>query len=84
MKILILHSKINKKNILIRLEEEQASYSSKSSKIISIIHQISKDYKNENIVILGRYPKQIEKLQKLIDKKIKVIKMSFDGKILLR
>jgi len=72
-----------KKNILIRLEEEQAAYTSKSSKIISIIQQISKDYKNENIVVLGRYPKQIEKLQKLIDKKIKVTKMSFDGKILL-
>ena len=72
-----------KKNILIRVEEEQAAYTSKSSKIISIIQQIGKDYKNENIVVLGRYPKQIENLQKVIDKKIKVTKMSFDGKILL-
>ena len=72
-----------KKNILIRVEEEQAAYTSKSSKIISIIQQIAKDHKNENIVVLGRYPKQIENLQKLIDKKIKVTKMSFDGKILL-
>ena len=72
-----------KKNILIRVEEEQAAYTTKSSKIISIIQQIGKDYKNENIVVLGRYPKQIENLQKVIDKKIKVTKMSFDGKILL-
>ena len=72
-----------KKNILIRVEEEQAAYTSKSSKIISIIQQIGKDYKNENIVVLGRYPKQIENLQKVINKKIKVTKMSFDGKILL-
>ena len=72
-----------KKNILIRVEEEQAAYTSKSSKIISIIQQIAKDHKNENIVVLGRYPKQIENLQKVIDKKIKVTKMSFDGKILL-
>ena len=72
-----------KKNILIRVEEEQAAYTSKSSKIISIIQQIGKDHKNENIVVLGRYPKQIENLQKVIDKKIKVTKMSFDGKILL-
>ena len=72
-----------KKNILIRVEEEQAAYTSKSSKIISIIQQIGKDHKNENIVVLGRYPKQIENLQKVINKKIKVTKMSFDGKILL-
>ena len=72
-----------KKNILIRVEEEQAAYTTKSSKIISIIQQIGKDHKNENIVVLGRYPKQIENLQKVIDKKIKVTKMSFDGKILL-
>ena len=72
-----------KKNILIRVEEEQAAYTTKSSKIISIIQQIAKDHKNENIVVLGRYPKQIDNLQKVIDKKIKVTKMSFDGKILL-
>ena len=72
-----------KKNILIRVEEEQAAYVSKSSKIILIIQQIAKDYKDENIVVLGRYPKQIKNLQKVIDKKIKVTKMSFDGKNLL-
>ena len=73
----------NRKNILIRVEEEEASYTSKSSKIIPIIQKISNDYKNENIVVLGRYTKQIINLQKVIDKNVRIVKMSFDGKYLL-
>ena len=75
--------KNNRKNILIRIEEEEASYTSKSSKIIPIIKKILNDYGNENIVILGRYTKQIKNIQKLIGTKIKIVKMSFDGKHLL-
>ena len=73
----------NKKNILIRVEEEEAAYTSKSSKIIPIIKKIANDYKDENIIVLGRYTQQIINLQKIMGKKIKVIKMSFDGKYLL-
>ena len=73
----------HKKNILIRVEEEQAAYTSKSSKIIPIIKKIVNDHKDENIVVLGRYSKQISNLQKSIGRKAKVIKMSFDGKYLL-
>ncbi len=73
----------NKKNILIRVEEEEASYTSKSSKIIPIIQKIAKDYENENIIVLGRYAEQIKNLQKVIGNKVKIIKMSFDGKHLL-
>ena len=73
----------NKKNILIRVEEEQAAYTSKSSKIIPIIQKIANDYNDENIIVLGRYTQQIINLQKIMGKKIKVIKMSFDGKYLL-
>ena len=73
----------NKKNILIRVEEEEASYTSKSSKLIPIIQKIANDYKNENIIVLGRYTKQIVNLQKTIGNKVKIIKMSFDGKYLL-
>ena len=73
----------NKKNILIRVEEEEAAYTSKSSKIIPIIQKITKDYKNENVVVLGRYTKQINNLQKIIGNKVKIVKMSFDGKFLL-
>jgi len=72
-----------RKNILIRVEEEEASYTSKSSKIIPIIKQIVKEYSKENIVILCRYTKQIKNLQKRFGKKAKIIKMSFDGKHLL-
>jgi len=75
--------KNNRKNILIRIEEEEASYTSKSSKIIPIIKKILNEYEDENIVILGRYTEQIKNLQKLIGKKIKIVKMSFDGKHLL-
>ena len=73
----------NKKNILIRIEEEEASYTSKSNKIIPIIQKIVNDFKGENIVVLGRYTKQIVNLQKVIDSKVKIVKMSFDGKYLL-
>ena len=74
----------NKKNILIRIEEEEASYTSKSNKIISIIKKIAIDFENENIVVLGRYTKQIENLKKILDKRIKIVKMSYDGKHLLK
>ncbi len=68
---------------MIRIEEEQASYTSKSDKIIPIIKKIASDFENKNIVVLGRYTKQIENLQKILDKKIKIVKMSYDGKHLL-
>ena len=73
----------NRKNILIRIEEEEASYASKSSKIIPIIKQVVKDHSAENIVILGRYTKQIQNIQKIIDNKAKIVKMTYDGKHLL-
>jgi len=75
--------KKNRKNILIRIEEEEAAYASKSSKIIPIIKQIVKEHSEENIVILCRYTKQIQNLQKRFGKKAKIVKMSFDGKHLL-
>ena len=74
----------NKKNILIRVEEEEASYTSKSSKIIPIIKKIEREYENDNIVVLGRYTKQIKNLQKIIGKKVKIVKMTYDGKHLLK
>jgi predicted glycosyltransferase len=75
--------KRDRKNILIRAEEEEAAYTSKSNKIIPIINKIVEKYGEENIVVLGRYNDQIRNLQKIFDKKIIVRKMSFDGKILL-
>ena len=75
--------KNNKKNILIRVEEEQAAYTTKSRKIIPIINEIVKEFDGENIVILGRYAEQIRNLKKLFGKKANIMKMSFDGKQLL-
>ena len=72
-----------RKNILVRVEEEEASYVSKSTKIIPIIKKITNDFKEENIVILGRYTNQIKNLQKIVGKNATVVKMSFDGKHLL-
>ena len=74
----------HKKNILIRIEEEEAAYTKKSNKIIPIIENIISQFSDENIVILGRYPKQIQKFQKKVGKKAKVVKMSFDGIHLLK
>ena len=75
--------KNNKKNILIRIEEEQASYTSKSSKIIPIIKKVVSEFEKENVVILGRYVEQIKNLQKIVGNKTKIVKMSYDGKHLL-
>ena len=74
----------DKKNILIRIEEEEAAYTQKSNKIIPIIENIVSKFSEENIVILGRYSKQIQNIQKKVGKKAKVVKMSFDGKHLLK
>lgn len=68
---------------MIRVEEEQAAYTSKSIKIIPIINEIIKEFDGENIVILGRYSEQIENLKKIFGKKASIMKMSFDGKHLL-
>jgi len=80
-KVLLPFKENGRKNILIRVEEEEASYTSKSG--IPIINQVVNEYSKENIVILGRYPKQIKNLQKRFGKKAKIVKMSFDGKHLL-
>ena len=72
-----------RKNILIRLEEEEAGYVTNSREKIPIIKKIINEHNNENIVILGRYAQQIQNLKKIIGKKAKIIKMSYDGKHLL-
>jgi hypothetical protein len=74
----------NKRNILIRLEEEEAAYVLKSEKSILIIKEIINEFHNENIVILGRYYEQVKKLKNLFaNSKIKIIEMSFNGNELL-
>ena len=78
-----LPTKKNKKNIVIRVDEEQAAYA-KKSKIFPIIEQIVSDYGQENIVILSRYLTQTKKLKDSFGKKAKIIEMSIDGRTLLQ
>lgn len=73
-----------RKTILIRVEEDQASYASKNTKkTVSIIKSIVKEFSHENILVLGRYGKQINFLKKTFGQKIKVINKVVDGKGLL-
>lgn len=72
-----------KKTILIRVEEEQAAYSSKNGQIISIIKAISEEFKDSNIIVLGRYSSQIKFLKKRFGKKITLLNKVVDGKKLL-
>ena len=74
----------NKKNILIRVEEEQASYVTKKEKIIPIIYEVIKELRDENIIILTRYPNQKQTFQKLFGSSSKIITMSYDGRDLLK
>ena len=74
----------DRKNILIRLEEEEASYTRKSNTSKKILLKIVKDFPKENIVVLARYPKQIQNIKRIASKNVKIIGMSFDGKFLLK
>ncbi len=77
--------KIKKKTILIRVEEEQAAYSSKNKVPTSvIIKAIVKEFENERVIILGRYLSQIKLLNQAFGKKAKVLKKVVDGKSLLQ
>jgi len=77
--------KTKRKTILIRVEEEQAAYSSKNKvPTIAIIKAIVKEFENERVIILGRYLSQIKSLNQAFGKKAKVLKKVVDGKSLLQ
>jgi len=78
-----LFKKSKKKRILIRMNEEQSAYGSKSSKIIPIIKKIIDEFNEDKVIILGRYFEQTKELKKLFGKKAQVLNMSYDGKFLL-
>ena len=77
----------NKKNarkiILMRVEEEYASYSTKKRPAIPIIKEIIKNFSNEEIVVMGRYSSQVKHLEQVFGKKIRVLRKVIDSKILL-
>ena len=83
-KIKIPSKNTKRKTILIRVEEDQAAYSSKNTKkTIMIIKNIIKEFSNENILVLGRYGSQIRFLKRTFGEKIKIPNKVIDGKMLL-
>ena len=72
-----------RKIILVRVEEEQASYSSKKRHAIPIIKEIIKNFSNEEVVVMGRYSSQVKHLAQTFGNKIKILDKVVDGKTLL-
>jgi uncharacterized protein len=73
-----------RKTILVRVEEDQAAYSSNNAnKTIMIIKNIIKEFGKENILVLGRYGKQIRFLKKTFGDKIIILNKVVDGKMIL-
>ena len=84
------HSKYNfllkkKKTILIRPEESEAAYiSDNENRIIKIIREITREFPNYNVVILGRYLPQISQLKREFGSNVIVMDKVVDGKSLLK
>jgi len=75
--------KTKRKIILVRVEEEEASYSSKKRPAVPIIKEIIKKFQNEEIMVMGRYPSQTKHLAQTFGNKIKILDKVVDGKTLL-
>jgi len=69
--------------ILVRVEEEYASYSTKKRPAIPIIKEIIKNFNDEEIIVMGRYTSQVRHLDQIFGKKINVLSKIVDSKILL-
>jgi predicted glycosyltransferase len=78
-----LVKKSKRKVILVRVEEEYASYSTKKRPAIPIIKEIIKNFNDEEIVVMGRYTSQVRQLAQTFGKKIRVLSKVVDSKILL-
>ena len=76
--------KNGRKTILVRVEEEYASYSTKKRPAIPIIKEILENFPNEEIMVMGRYASQVRHLQQVFGKKIRVLSKVIDSKILLK
>ncbi len=73
----------NKKTVVIRPEEKEASYISRRSVSDHIIHEISKESSKYNIIVLARYNSQKDNLKDKFGEKIIVMNKVVDGKSLL-
>ena len=82
-KIKNIKKTVGKRIILIRLEEDEASYSLKKRPIIPIVKEILKEFSGQEIVIMTRYASQKKYLQQIFQKKIKVLSTVIDSKLLL-
>jgi len=82
-KIKNIKKTVGKKIILIRLEEDEASYSLKKRPIIPIVKEILKEFSGQEIVIMTRYASQKKYLQQIFQKKIKILSTVVDSKLLL-
>ena len=74
-----------KKNILIRLEEEQAAYIQKGREsTLTIVREIVRKFDNHNVMILPRYNDQIATLKRVLGNKAKILDKVMDSKTLLQ
>jgi len=76
--------KSKRKVILVRVEEEYASYSTKKRPAIPIIKEIIKNFSDQEIIVMGRYTSQARHLEQTFGKKIRVLNKVIDSKILLK
>jgi len=79
-----LDKKSKRKVILVRIEEEYASYSTKKRPAIPIIKEIIKSFCDDEIVVMGRYTSQVKYLEQTFGKKIRVLGKIVDSKTLLK
>ena len=82
-KIKNIKKTVGKRIILIRLEEDEASYSLKKRPIIPIVKEILKEFSGQEIVIMTRYASQKKYIQQIFQKKIKILSTVVDSKLLL-
>jgi len=82
-KIKNIKKTVDKRIILIRLQEDEAAYSLKKRLIIPIIKEILKEFSGQEIVIMTRYASQKKHLQQIFQKKIKILSTVVDSKLLL-
>jgi predicted glycosyltransferase len=75
--------KDKRKIVLVRVEEEEAAYSSKKRPAIPIIKEIIKNFHGEKIVVMGRYSSQVKHLGQTFGDKIEILDKVVDGKALL-
>jgi uncharacterized protein len=82
--VMPFHVDKNKKTVVIRPEESEAAYIMRKANVSNnIIHELSKESKKYNIIILARYSSQRDLLLKKYGNKVKVMDQVIDGKSIL-